>query len=180
MFDLGITGRDWVEETGADVVTVGELAYSKNSPDPVRVVLCVAQDSPVQRMSDLPEGTRVSTEYPELTRRALEKAGDPGRCEDLLRGDRGEDPRDRRRRGRDHRDRQGAQGCGAARCRDTAYVEDRADRQPGLCRGSRAPARDEPALHLAGGCARGEDQGPAQDERRCGVLGGGRRRCFPR
>lgn len=75
MFDLGITGRDWVEETGADVVTVGELAYSKNSPDPVRVVLCVAQDSPVQRMSDLPEGTRVSTEYPELTRRALEKAG---------------------------------------------------------------------------------------------------------
>jgi ATP phosphoribosyltransferase len=75
MFDLGITGRDWVEETGADVVTVGELAYSKNSPDPVRVVLCVAQDSPVQHISDLPQGTRVSTEYPELTRRALEKAG---------------------------------------------------------------------------------------------------------
>lgn len=75
MFDLGITGRDWVEETGADVVTVGELAYSKNTTDPVRVVLCVAQDSPVERMSDLPEGTRVSTEYPELTRRALEKAG---------------------------------------------------------------------------------------------------------
>ena len=45
MFDLGITGRDWVEETGADVVTVGELAYSKNTTDPVRVVLCVAQDS---------------------------------------------------------------------------------------------------------------------------------------
>ncbi len=75
MFDLGITGRDWVEETGADVVTVGELAYSKNTSDPVRVVLCVAEDSPVQRMSDLPEGSRVSTEYPELTRRALEKAG---------------------------------------------------------------------------------------------------------
>ena len=75
MFDLGITGRDWVEETGADVVTIGELAYSKNSSAPVRVVLCVAEDSPVQRMSDLPQGSRVSTEYPELTRRALEKAG---------------------------------------------------------------------------------------------------------
>ena len=75
MFDLGITGRDWVEETGADVVTVGELAYSKNTTDPVRVVLCVAQDSTVQSMSDLPQGSRVSTEYPELTRRALEKAG---------------------------------------------------------------------------------------------------------
>jgi ATP phosphoribosyltransferase len=75
MFDLGITGRDWVEETGADVVTIGELAYSKNSSAPVRVVLCVAQDSTVQTMSDLPQGSRVSTEYPELTRRALEKAG---------------------------------------------------------------------------------------------------------
>jgi ATP phosphoribosyltransferase len=75
MFDLGITGRDWVEETGSDVVTIGELAYSKNSSSPVRVVLCVAQDSPVQRMTDLPQGSRVSTEYPELTRRALEKAG---------------------------------------------------------------------------------------------------------
>jgi ATP phosphoribosyltransferase len=75
MFDLGITGRDWVEETGADVVTIGELAYSKNSSSPVRVVLCVAQDSSVQRMTDLPQGSRVSTEYPELTRRALEKAG---------------------------------------------------------------------------------------------------------
>lgn len=75
MFDLGITGRDWVEETGADVVTIGELAYSKNSSSPVRVVLCVAQDSPVERMADLPQGSRVSTEYPELTRRALEKAG---------------------------------------------------------------------------------------------------------
>jgi len=75
MFDLGITGRDWVEETGSDVVTIGELAYSKNSSSPVRVVLCVAQDSQVERMSDLPQGSRVSTEYPELTRRALEKAG---------------------------------------------------------------------------------------------------------
>ena len=41
----------------------------------MRVVLCVAQDSSVERMSDLPQGSRVSTEYPELTRRALEKAG---------------------------------------------------------------------------------------------------------
>ena len=75
MFDIGITGRDWVEETGAEVVSIGELAYSKASPDPVRVVLCVAQDSPFERLSDLPQGCRISTEYPELTRRAFEKAG---------------------------------------------------------------------------------------------------------
>ncbi len=75
MFDIGITGRDWVEETGAEVVPIGELPYSKSSPDPVRVVLLVAQDSPVQRISDLPDRCRVSTEYPEITRRAFEKAG---------------------------------------------------------------------------------------------------------
>jgi ATP phosphoribosyltransferase len=75
VFDLGITGRDWIEETGAEVVSLGELAYSKVSAKPVRVVLAVAQDSPVTRAAELPSGARVSTEYPELTRRALEHHG---------------------------------------------------------------------------------------------------------
>jgi len=74
-FDLGITGRDWIEETGAEVVSLGELAYSKATADPIRVVLAVAQDSPVRTITDLPAGARVSTEYPELTRRVLEKHG---------------------------------------------------------------------------------------------------------
>jgi ATP phosphoribosyltransferase len=75
LFDLGITGRDWIEETGAEVVSLGELAYSKRTSSPVRVVLAVAQDSPVQMAGELPPGARVSTEYPELTRRFLEKHG---------------------------------------------------------------------------------------------------------
>ncbi|HXQ75093.1 MAG TPA: ATP phosphoribosyltransferase [Acidimicrobiales bacterium] len=75
LFDLGITGRDWIEETGADVVSLGTLAYSKATADPIRVVLAVARDSPVATMADLPPGSRVSTEYPELTRRLLEKQG---------------------------------------------------------------------------------------------------------
>jgi ATP phosphoribosyltransferase len=75
LFDLGITGRDWIEETGAEVVSLGELAYSKRTSSPVRVVLAVAQDSPVQTAGELPPGARVSTEYPELTRRFLEKHG---------------------------------------------------------------------------------------------------------
>ncbi len=75
LFDLGITGRDWIEETGAEVVSLGELAYSKATANPIRVVLAVGRDSPVQQVSDLPQGARVSTEYPELTRRALEKHG---------------------------------------------------------------------------------------------------------
>ncbi|MGH9186618.1 MAG: ATP phosphoribosyltransferase [Acidimicrobiales bacterium] len=75
LFDLGITGRDWVEETASDVVSLGELRYSKASSDPVRVVVAVPQDSPVQSVDDLPHGLRVSTEYPDLTRRFFEKRG---------------------------------------------------------------------------------------------------------
>jgi ATP phosphoribosyltransferase len=75
LFDLGITGRDWIEETGADVLSLGELAYSKTTAQPIRVVLAVAMDSPVTTIAELPSGARVSTEYPELTRRVLEKHG---------------------------------------------------------------------------------------------------------
>jgi ATP phosphoribosyltransferase len=75
LFDLGVTGRDWIEETGADVVTLGELAYSKATSQPIRVVLAVANDSPVRGVADLPDGVRVSTEYPGLTRRFFEKNG---------------------------------------------------------------------------------------------------------
>jgi ATP phosphoribosyltransferase len=75
LFDLGITGRDWVEETGAEVVSMGELAYSKQTSNPIRLVLAVAQDSAVTKVTDLPNDVRVSTEYPDLTRRWLEKHG---------------------------------------------------------------------------------------------------------
>jgi ATP phosphoribosyltransferase len=75
LFDLGITGRDWIEETGAEVVSLGELAYSKTSTNPIRLVLAVAGDSAIHSVSDLPVGVRVSTEYPGLTRRWLEKQG---------------------------------------------------------------------------------------------------------
>ena len=77
LFDLGITGRDWIEETGRDVVSLGELHYSKNTARPVRVVLAVPADSPAAGVADLPAGVRVSTEYPELTRRYFEKHGIP-------------------------------------------------------------------------------------------------------
>jgi ATP phosphoribosyltransferase len=66
-FDLGITGRDWIEETGAKVHSLGRLRYSKATDQPIRVVLAVDAESPVRRAADLPEGSRVSTEYPRLT-----------------------------------------------------------------------------------------------------------------
>lgn len=71
LFDLGITGRDWIEETGAEVVSLGQLRYSKNTSNPIRVVLAVAGDSPVQSVKDLSDGVRISTEYPRLTERYL-------------------------------------------------------------------------------------------------------------
>lgn len=75
LFDLGITGRDWIEETSSDVVSLGELHYSKATARPINVVLAVAADSPITRAEDLPAGARVHTEYPELTRQYLEKHG---------------------------------------------------------------------------------------------------------
>lgn len=75
LFDLGITGRDWIEETSSDVVSLGELKYSKATANPVRIVLAVPQDSPISSAADLQQGVRVSTEYPELTRRYFERHG---------------------------------------------------------------------------------------------------------
>ena len=69
LFDLGITGRDWIEETSSDVVSLGELRYSKATSQPVRVVVAVADSSPAQSAKDLKDGVRVTTEYPEMTRR---------------------------------------------------------------------------------------------------------------
>ncbi len=76
-FDFGITGRDWIEETGADVVSLGELQYSKATSNPIRIVLAVANDSPVQSSKDLKPNLRVSTEYPVLTKRYFDSLGIP-------------------------------------------------------------------------------------------------------
>ncbi|GJM38871.1 MAG: ATP phosphoribosyltransferase [Acidimicrobiales bacterium] len=75
LFDIGITGRDWIEETSSEVESLGELRYSKATAKPVRIVMAVPGDSPWQSVGDLPAGVRVSTEYPEITRRFLEDAG---------------------------------------------------------------------------------------------------------
>lgn len=75
LFDVGVTGRDWIEETGSDVISLGELHYSKATARPIKVVLAVAADSPVRKVGDLPQGVRVSTEYPRLTARFLAKHG---------------------------------------------------------------------------------------------------------
>ena len=69
LFDIGITGRDWVEETGSSVVSLGELRYSKATSDPIKLVVAVAGDSPATCVAELPDGVRVQSEYPEITKR---------------------------------------------------------------------------------------------------------------
>ena len=75
LFDLGIAGRDWIEETSSDVVSLGQMKYSKATARPVRIVVAVPNDSPYETLSDLPDGVKVSSEYPVLTERHFREAG---------------------------------------------------------------------------------------------------------
>ncbi len=75
LFDLGITGRDWITETSAELCSLGELKYSKATSGPVRVVLAVPENAPWQSVTDLPDGVRISTELPATTSRYLEANG---------------------------------------------------------------------------------------------------------
>jgi ATP phosphoribosyltransferase len=74
VLDAGLTGYDWIVETGADVEEVAELMFSKVSRRPVRWVLCVPNDSPVQSVKDL-QGARIATEAVCLTRSFLAQHG---------------------------------------------------------------------------------------------------------
>ena len=74
VLDAGITGHDWVRETGADVAEVAEFVFAKASRRPSRWVLCVPADSPVRKVADL-QGKRVATEVVNLTRRYLAARG---------------------------------------------------------------------------------------------------------
>src|SRR5438105_5144884 len=72
--DCGLTGHDWILENDARVVEMGELVFSKVSKRPVRWVLAVPNDSPVQNVKDL-QGKRIATEVVNLTRRWLAQHG---------------------------------------------------------------------------------------------------------
>ncbi|MEK6977121.1 MAG: ATP phosphoribosyltransferase [Candidatus Hydrothermarchaeota archaeon] len=76
-FDLGISGWDWVNESGADVEVIADLPYSKQGSGIVRLVMAVSEDSDVKRPEEIKPGARVTTEFPNLTRRYFEKLGIP-------------------------------------------------------------------------------------------------------
>ncbi len=74
LLDAGLTGYDWIYENGADVVEVAELCYSKATSNPVRWVVAVPVDSPIQGVKDL-QGKRIATEAVGLTKRYLADHG---------------------------------------------------------------------------------------------------------
>jgi len=74
VLDAAITGKDWIVESGSDVVEVQELIYSKESPRPARWVLVVAEDSPIKTLEDL-QGKKVATELVSFTKRYFAERG---------------------------------------------------------------------------------------------------------
>ena len=78
-FDLGITGLDWVTETDANVEVLTDLEFSGRDGGIVKIVLAVPDAMKVSSLAEMPADSRISTEYPGLTKRAFEKAGIPVR-----------------------------------------------------------------------------------------------------
>ncbi len=76
-FDLGISGRDWVVESNSDVVEVADMPYSKQGAGIVKIVIAVPQDSDIKSAADIKPGSRVTTEYPNITKVFFENLGIP-------------------------------------------------------------------------------------------------------
>jgi len=74
VLDAGMCGRDWVLENDSDVVEVCELKYSKQTNRPIRWVVAVPNDSPIQSIKQL-KGKRIATELVGYTKRYLKKQG---------------------------------------------------------------------------------------------------------
>ena len=76
-FDLGISGRDWVIESNSDVVEVADMPYSKQGAGIVKIVIAVPQESDIKTAADIKPGSRVTTEYPNITKAFFENLSIP-------------------------------------------------------------------------------------------------------
>jgi ATP phosphoribosyltransferase len=76
LFDIGITGQDWIAETDSDVEVLTSLTYAKSGTGHgTRVVLAVPADHPANSAKEMPAGSRISTEFENLTRRYFDELG---------------------------------------------------------------------------------------------------------
>ena len=76
-FDMGISGLDWVKETGSNIVEVANLSYSKTGKGNVRIVVAVHRDEPIENVAQIRPDSRVTTEYPNLTKAFFVSLGIP-------------------------------------------------------------------------------------------------------
>jgi ATP phosphoribosyltransferase len=78
LFDLGITGQDWIAETEADLEVLTTLSYARSGTGHgTKVVLAVPNEHPANTAKEIPPGTRISTEFLHLTERYFEDLGIP-------------------------------------------------------------------------------------------------------
>lgn len=74
VLDAGISGLDWITENNADVAEVADLAYSKATSNPIRLVIAVAENSDIREVKDL-NGKRIATELVNVTHKFLQRHG---------------------------------------------------------------------------------------------------------
>ena len=78
LFDLGITGQDWIAETGSDVEVLATLSYAKTGTGHgTTIVLAVPNEHPADSAKEMPVGSRISTEFVRITERFFEDLGIP-------------------------------------------------------------------------------------------------------
>ncbi|MDH4111493.1 MAG: ATP phosphoribosyltransferase [Actinomycetota bacterium] len=78
LFDLGITGQDWIAETGSEVEVLTSLSYAKSGPGHgTKIVLAVPNDHPATSATEMPAGSRISTEFVKITERHFAGLGIP-------------------------------------------------------------------------------------------------------
>jgi ATP phosphoribosyltransferase len=76
MFDLGITGQDWIAETTAEVEVLTSLTYAKSGTGHgTKIVLAVPNEHPADSAKEMPAGSRISTEFVRLTERFFADLG---------------------------------------------------------------------------------------------------------
>lgn len=76
-FDMGISGLDCITEAGADVVEVADMPYAKTGTGVMKMVIAVPEDSRIKKAADIKAGSRVTTEFPNITKKYFEDLGIP-------------------------------------------------------------------------------------------------------
>lgn len=76
-FDLGISGKDWVMESESDVIDIADMFYSKQGEGTVKIVVAVPILQDIKSAKDIKPGSKVSTEYPRLTKKFFDNLSIP-------------------------------------------------------------------------------------------------------